>query len=229
MSDLKNKVISEIKKSLSPNINEAYVTQAKKYDLTTELLSEKTKGAHQKILDAHVEKLNALSAALDTVERELADINNSKIRSLKEDETYNLNAAFLHAYYFENIGDMNSVVNMDSIAFMRLERDFGSFDDWQKDFIACALSSRNGWVVTVYNFLLGRYMNIIVDLHDKGIPIGSYPVVVVDCWEHAYFRDYLGDKKSYVYAMMKELRWPQIEQRIKKVEAMAKSAGGVSK
>ena len=97
MSDLKNKVMSEIKKSLSPSINEAYVTQAKKYDLTTELLSEKTKGAHQKILDSHVEKLNALSAALDTVERELADINNSKIRSLKEDEIYNLNAAFLHA------------------------------------------------------------------------------------------------------------------------------------
>ena len=229
MPDLKGKIISEIKKSLSPNINEAYVTQAKKYDLTTELLSEKTKTAHQKILDSHVKKLNELSAALDTVERELSDINNSKIRSLKEDEIYNLNAAFLHAYYFENIGDMNSVVNMDSIAFMRLERDFGSFDDWQKDFIACALSSRNGWVVTVYNFLLGRYMNVIVDLHDKGIPIGSYPVVVVDCWEHAYFRDYLGDKKSYVYAMMKELRWPQIEQRIKKVEAMAKVSGGVSK
>ena len=229
MSNLKNKVISEIKKSLSPNINEAYVTQAKKYELTTELLSERTKGAHQKILEAHVEKLNALSAALDTAERELADVNNSKLRSLKEDEIYNLNAAFLHAFYFENIGDMNSVVNMDSIAFMRLERDFGSFDDWQKDFIACALSSRNGWVITVYNFLLGRYMNVVVDLHDKGIPIGSYPIVVVDCWEHAYFRDYLGDKKSYVYAMMKELRWPQIEQRIKKVETMVKSTSGVSK
>ena len=229
MSDLKSKVISEIKNSISPNINEAYVTQAKKYELSTELLSEKTKGAHQKILEAHVEKLNALSAALDTAERELADVNNSKLRSLKEDEIYNLNAAFLHAFYFENIGDMNSVINMDSIAFMRLERDFGSFDDWQKDFIACALSSRNGWVITVYNFLLGRYMNVVVDLHDKGIPIGSYPIIVVDCWEHAYFRDYLGDKKSYVYAMMKELRWPQIEQRIKKVETMIKSTSGVSK
>ncbi len=229
MSNLKNKVISEIKKSISPNINEAYITQAKKYELSTELLSERTKSAHQKILEAHVEKLNAISAALDTAERELADINNSKLRSLKEDEIYNFNAAFLHAFYFENIGDMNSVINMDSIAFMRLERDFGSFDEWQKDFIACALSSRNGWVATVYNFLLGRYMNVIIDLHDKGIPIGSYPVVVVDCWEHAYFRDYLGDKKSYIYAMMKELRWPQIEQRIKKVETMVKSTSGVSK
>jgi Fe-Mn family superoxide dismutase len=162
MKDLQDKVLYEIKKSLGDDLQEAYVTQAKKYEVSTELLSQKTKNSHQEILEAHVKKLNEVSAYLDTAERELADPNNSKLRSLKEDETYNLNASFLHAYYFENIGDQNSVINMDSIAFMRLERDFGSFDNWQKDFIACALSSRNGWAVTVYNFFLDRYMNVIV-------------------------------------------------------------------
>ena len=226
MKDLKKEIVSEIKKSLGDNLDEAYVTQAKKYELSTELLSEKTKNSHQDILEAHVKKLNEVSAFLDTAERELADINNSKLRSLKEDEVYNLNAAFLHAYYFENIGDQNSVINMDSIAFMRLERDFGSFDAWQKDFIACALSSRNGWVVTVYNFFLNRYMNVVVDLHSKNVPFASYPIIVLDCWEHAYFRDYLSDKRSYIFAMMKELRWSRVEDRVKKVESMAKVGQG---
>ena len=229
MKDLEKKVRNEIKKSLGDKINEAYVTQAKRYEVNTELLSEKTKDSHQDILEAHVKKLNEVSAFLDTAERELADINNSKLRSLKEDEVYNLNASFLHAYYFENIGDQNSVINMDSIAFMRLERDFGSFDEWQKDFIACALSSRNGWAVTVYNFFLNRYMNVVVNLHSDGVPFACYPVVVLDCWEHAYFRDYLGDKRSYVFAMMKELKWPRIEERIKKVESMAKVQQRVSR
>ncbi len=224
MTDLIEKqVLKEIKRSIKGDLNEAYVTQAKVYELNTELLSQKTKDAHQKILEGHVKKLNEVSSFLDTAERELADINNSKLRSLKEDEVYNLNASFLHAYYFENIGDQNSVINMDSIAFMRLERDFGSFDEWQKDFIACALSSRNGWVVTVYNFLLKRYMNVIIDLHSKNVPIGCYPIVVVDCWEHAYYKDYLDNKKSYIYAMMKELKWTRIEERIKKVETMLKA------
>jgi len=224
MTDLIEKqVLKEIKRSIKGDLNEAYVTQAKVYELNTELLSQKTKDSHQKILEDHVKKLNEVSAFLDTAERELADINNSKLRSLKEDEVYNLNASFLHAYYFENIGDQNSVINMDSIAFMRLERDFGSFDEWQKDFIACALSSRNGWVVTVYNFLLRRYMNVIIDLHSKNVPIGSYPIVVVDCWEHAYYKDYLDNKKSYIYAMMKELKWTRIEERIKKVESMLRA------
>lgn len=226
MKDLSKKVLAEIEKSLKNNIDEAYVTQSKKYEVSTELLSQKTRDSHQQILEDHVKKLNEVSAFLDTAERELADINNSKLRSLKEDEVYNLNASFLHAYYFENIGDQNSVINMDSIAFMRLERDFGSFDAWQKDFIACALSSRNGWAVTVYNFFLNRYMNVVVDLHSKHVPFASYPVIVLDCWEHAYFRDYLGDKKSYTFAMMKELRWSRIEERIKKVESMSKAKQG---
>ena len=50
--------------------------------------------------------------------------------SLKLDESHNHNAAFLHGLYFQNISDMNSEINADSIAFMRLERDFGSFDLW---------------------------------------------------------------------------------------------------
>ena len=229
MEKLEKSILDEIKKSISKNINEAYVTQAKKYDLKTELLSEKTKQEHQKILEAHVKRLNELSVALDSVELELANSNSSKIRSLKEDEVYNLNASMLHAYYLENIGDLNSVINMDSLSFMRLERDFGSFDRWQKDFIACALSSRNGWVVTVYNFMLNRYMNVVIDSHDKGIPLGSFPIIVIDCGEHAYFRDYLSDRKSFIYAMMKELKWAQIEERIKKVETMAKSVSGSPK
>jgi len=222
MSDLKNKVKNTIKNSLENSLNEAYVTQEKKYQLGTELLSEKTKSSHQEILESHVKKLNQVSAFLDTAEPDLADVNNSKIRSLKQDEVYNLNASFLHAFYFENISDQNSVINMDSIAYLRLERDFGSFERWQKDFIACALSSRNGWAVTVYNFFLNRYMNVCVDLHSSHVPFSSHPIIVLDCWEHAYFKDYLGNKKSYVYAMMKELKWSKIEERIRKIEKMSK-------
>ena len=230
MENLEKKIISEIRKSLGKKqLNESYVTQAKKYEINTELLSEKAKAAHQKILESHVQKLNEISAMLDSAERDLADSNNSKIRALKQDETYNLNASFLHAYYFENIGDPHSVISMDSLSFMRLERDFGSFDDWQKDFIACGLSSRNGWVVTVYNFMLNRYMNIVIDSHDRGIPIGTFPIIVIDCCEHAYFKDYLIDKKSFIYAMMKELKWNKIESRIKKVEAMSKIQEKVSR
>jgi Fe-Mn family superoxide dismutase len=203
-------------------VNESYVTQSKKFNLTTEFLSEKNKSAHLDLMEGYIESLNNVSAKLDAVDRSDASSNSSEFRSLKIDETYNLNAAFLHGLHFENISDMQSQLTMDSITFMRLERDFGTFDEWQKDFIACALSTRNGWVVTVYNTFLNRYINVIVDSHNKNIPFSSFPVVVLDCWEHAYYRDYLNDKKTYVHAMMKELNWDTIDARIKKAEKISK-------
>ena len=111
---------------------------------------------------------------------------------------------------------------MDTMTFLRLERDFGSFDNWQKDFIACGMSSRNGYVVCGYNVMLSRYMNFVVDIESVNVPIGTYPVIVLDVSEGAYYRDYLNDRKTYIVAMMKELNWDRIEERIKKCEKISK-------
>jgi len=216
-------LIKQIKKDLGKKeINEAYVTKTRVYELPTELLSVKNKNTHQKLMAKYSEDLNAVSAKLDSADKESANLNYSDFRSLKIDEVYNLNATFLHGLFFENISDIKSVITMDTLSFLRIERDFGTFDNWQKDFVACALSARNGWAITVYNTFLKRYMNIIVDLHHQNIPFSSYPVVVLDCWEHSYYRDYLNDRKTYVYAMMKELNWSIIEERFKRAEKIAK-------
>ena len=204
------------------NMNEAYVVSPKTFDIKTDALSGKTIAAHEDLLSRYVERLNDVSAQLDTVDRSDANANHSTFRSLKIDESYLLNACFLHGMYFDNIGKLNSVITADSITFMRLEKDFGSFDDWQRDFIACALSARSGWALTVYNAFLKRYVNVVVDLHSLQVPINSYPVIVLDVWEHAYYRDYMDDRKSYVFAMMKELNWELIEARIQQAEKIGK-------
>jgi Fe-Mn family superoxide dismutase len=223
---MNNKTLRElIREDLGLNkgkINESYVTQAKSYDLPTELLSNKSKAEHQKLLNGYVDTLNEVSAKLDTADRENANPNYCPFRCLKLDEVYNINAAYLHALFFENISDVRSMITMDSLAFMRIERDFGSFEAWQKDFVACGLSARNGWVVTCYNSMLKRYMNVVVDLHSQNIPFASYPVIVMDCWEHSYYRDYMSDRKTYLYGMMKELDWNQIEERFKKADKLDK-------
>jgi len=206
-------------------MSEAYVAQSTKFDLKTELLSDKTKRAHQELLDGYVKKLNEVSAKIDGSDKSSANLNNSEYRSLKIDESYNLNAAFLHGLYFQNISDLTSQITVDSLAYMKIERDFGTFDRWQEDFIACALSARNGWAVTLYNTQLRRYVNTIIDLHSQNVMIGMQPVVVLDCWEHSYYRDYLKDRKTYVYAMMKELNWDVIEQRFQVAEKIHKILG----
>ena len=64
-SDVKNKVITAINSALGENLDEAYVTEPKKFDLRTELLSSKSKQARQKDFEEFVESLNTISAQLD--------------------------------------------------------------------------------------------------------------------------------------------------------------------
>ena len=224
MSELTNKDIKEnIKKSLglesdSSQLSESYVAQVKNFNLPTELLSSSNKRAHIELYEGYVEEFNKISAELDAVNRDDVNKNNSKFRSLKIDETYNANAAYLHELYFANISDLHSEVAMDSLSYIRLSRDFGTFDDWQKDFMACCLSSRNGWACTVYNVWLQSYQNCVIDLHSDNVPVGVFPVIVLDMWEHSYYRDYLNNTKTYTVAMMKQFNWKVIEARVKKAE-----------
>ena len=227
MSDFTNKDLKEsIKKSLQLDgdvIEESYVAQEKHFDLPTELLSNATKQSHIELYTNYVETFNRVSIELDVADREQANSNHSVFRSLKEDETYNMNAIYLHNLYFSNISDLHSEVTMDSLSYMRISRDFGSFDAWQNDFIACCLSSRCGWAVTYFNTYLQRYMNCVIDLHSENVPVGLYPIIVMDLWQHAYYRDYLNDVKTYTYAMMKQLNWPVIEERFRKADKVAEA------
>ena len=228
MSDLTNKDIKDnIKMTLGLDqedneLNESYVAQAKQFNLATEFLSSANKRNHQELYDQYVKDFNQISAELDTVDRDSVTSNHSQYRSLKIDETFNLNGAYLHELYFANISDLHSEIAMDSLSYMRLSRDFGSFDAWQKDFIAACLSSRCGWAVTYYNTYLQSYVNCTIDLHSQNVPVGCYPVIVMDVWQHAYYRDYLKDVKTYTRAMMKQLNWNVIESRVKKAEKIAR-------
>jgi len=221
-----NKQVKDIiKASLEADrdvLSESYVAEPKQYKLSTELQSPATKQSHFELYEGYIKGFNSISAKLDTADRSQSNSNYSEFRSLKIDEIYNQNAAYLHELYFANISDLQSEISMDSLSFMRLSRDFGTFDDWQRDFMACCSASRCGWAMTYYSFWLKRYVNCVIDLHSIQVPVGAFPVVVMDVWQHAYYRDYLRDVKTYTVAMMKEINWEVIESRIEKAESIAR-------
>tara|TARA_B100000287_G_C20517830_1_gene735693 strand:+ start:76 stop:753 length:678 start_codon:yes stop_codon:yes gene_type:complete len=199
-------------------IDESLSAQEKKFTFNSDFLSNDNFQNHIELYQGYLKNFNEISAKLDTVDKQNVNCNHSEFRSLKIDETFNMNGVYLHELYFSNIGDPNSEIKMDSLAYMRLARDFGSFDAWQKDFIACAAASQCGWAITYLNTYTQTYMNAVVDLHTNNVPFGSIPIIVMDAWQHAYYRDYLKDVTTYTRAMMKLLRWPVIEERIQKAD-----------
>ena len=203
------------------SLDESYVADPKVFKQVSEFSTQKTKDAHIELYKGYVETLNKVSAKLDTADRGAADSKHSEYRSLKLDEVYNLNATWLHELYFANAFDPHSEITMDSLSYLRLERDWGTFEDWQRDFMACAMSAGSGWAVCGYHTFLQRYVNTVVSHHSGDVMLGLYPVIVVDMWEHAYYRDYLTDKKSHLVARMREFNWNVIEDRFNKAESMA--------
>lgn len=203
-------------------VNEAYVATPKKYVLNTDMMLGKTKQAHLAQYQASVEALNNISAKLDASDKEGADSKSSEFRSLKADECNLINCVHLHELFFANIADSFSEITQDSLAYMRLAKTWGTFDEWQKDFIACSNSARgDGWVVCAYSTFLKSFINIYLDGNDKNALVGCIPLIVLDVSDHAS-RDYKNGRKDYVFAMMKEFNWAIIEDRFQRVDQAAK-------
>lgn len=219
--ELKKLVIKSMEKE--DVLEEGYIAQPKVYPQVTELLSTNTKDAHSKLYQDYVEKLSRVAAEIDAADKLDVSSSSSDYRSLRADEAYLHNAVYLHELYFANCFDPHSEVFMNTYAYMRLQRDFGTFEAWQADFIAAASAVRDGWVVCGYSMFLKRFVNTFVDGNSNSAMLGLFPIIVVDAHEHAYYRDYLNDKKSYIVAMMRELNWDVIESRFLRAEAIGEA------
>lgn len=196
-------------------LKEAVVAIPKPFTIKTDNTSNLTKQNHFELYRGYVDSFNKVSANLDIVPKEDANnANNSHFRHLKLDEQHNLNGVKFHELYFANVGDKRSEVRMDSISFMRLERDWGTFETWQLDFRACGMSATEGWAICYYDPFKKRYFNTCVEKHTNNIPLMGIPVLVVDTWHHAWFRDYPGEKLSFLNAMLKEVNWSVVEARM---------------
>lgn len=208
----KEKLGDKVKKVLTEM---AVILTPKTFVLKTESLSSKTKEIHMNLYKKYVDSFNKVSGKLDVADKTDANnANNSTYRALKLDETHNMNGAKLHELYFSNIGDPNSEIRTSSLPYLRLARDWGTFDAWQFDFRACGMCATEGWVILGYDPYKQRYFNYFVEKHTNNMPLGIVPVIVIDTWHHAWFLDFPDNKTEYLNSMLRELNWSVVEARM---------------
>lgn len=222
LHEIAQKAVAETKKELNfdleSNLEEGYAPQPKTYQQVTDSLSSKLKTAHKSLYEAYVTQLSEVSAKIDACVKSGTNPNYSEFRSLKQSESYLINAVYLHELFFSNCFNPNSELYQDTLSYIRIQNDWGTFDKWMEEFQACAAASRSGWAILGWNSYLKKLINISVDSHSENIPIGFIPILVVDTWEHAYMADYGLDKDSYVVAMMREIDWDVVEDRFSKID-----------
>lgn len=169
---------------------------------------------HDKLYAGYVNKRNEITELLGKADRSKAAQTYSEYRELKLEETFNADGQILHELYFDCLGGKGQPPT--GAFAQKVKEDFGSWENFIEDAIACAMAAR-GWAVTAYDPSDGKIHNYLCDVHNHGGVWGCTPLWTIDSYEHAYFMDYGSDRKSYIMALLKNVDWSVVEKRYESI------------
>ncbi|MBI2021068.1 superoxide dismutase [Candidatus Giovannonibacteria bacterium] len=177
-------------------------------------LSEKQLSEHHDVLYAgYVKKSVEIEEKLKDVDLSSANATYSDLRELKLEETFALNGVKLHEGYFDNMAFGAGKNRPSGKILEMMERDFGSYENWEHEFQAMGLCAR-GWVVLGYDLEEKKLRNVLCDVHNQGGVWNMLSLLVMDVYEHAYFIDYATARKAYIEAFFKNIDWQFVDHRI---------------
>jgi Fe-Mn family superoxide dismutase len=127
---------------------------------------------------------------------------------------FEYNGMRLHELYFENLTPHYEPPKPESALYRELDRTFGRFERWQRDFTAVASMRGVGWAILYLDPETGRLSNHWISLHEHGHPAGFQPLLVMDVWEHAFLVDYRPTERAkYIEAFFANVSWPVVAAR----------------
>ncbi len=138
---------------------------------------------------------------------------------LKRRFGWEFNGMQLHEYYFENMTKNNAKLDENSELFKKILEDFGSYENWEKDFKSTGAMRGIGWVVLCYDPVAKsdpaakRLINVWINEHDVGHLAGTIPLLVMDVFEHAYMIDYGLKRADYIETFFKAIDWSEVVKR----------------
>ncbi len=135
------------------------------------------------------------------------------------------NGMKLHELYFGNMKKGGGDKSAAGEIVKKIEEQFGSYENWEKDFKGVGAMRGIGWVILYYAEhsrartnaeSKGRLFNVWVNEHDVGHLAGATPLLVMDVFEHAFVLDYGLKRADYINAFFGALDWEEVERRLVK-------------
>ena len=182
--------------------------EVKNYDklLGTKGFSDQLLKNHFTLYQGYVTNTNKVADALSAMARE-GKTATPEYAELKRRFGWEFNGMRLHEFYFGNIIKGGKEIDKNTNLYKKIVADFGSYDNWEKDFKATGAMRGIGWVILSYDGMEGRLFNTWINEHDGGHLCGAKPLLVMDVFEHAYMIDYQLKKADYIEAFFKAIDW----------------------
>lgn len=169
---------------------------------------------HSKHHAGYVKGLNAAEAALAKA-RESGDYD--MIQHWSKSVAFNGAAHFLHCLFWKTMVPPNAGGGGEPSGALRaqIERDFGSFDAFKKQFSAASAKVEgSGWGLLAYRPEDDRLLVLQAENHQKLTVWEAWPVLAVDVWEHAYYLKYQNRRSDFIDAWWNVVNWDQVATNI---------------
>jgi len=165
---------------------------------------------------------------LNRVEQELKGINPDMppfmIGNLRQSELTFRNSKTLHEAYFGNLGGDGKRSGAIEKA---LGEAYGASTTWEQHFRAtCAgLGCGSGWVVLGLELETGSLRTAWSGNHTQTLAT-SYPLLVLDMYEHAYQMDFGAAAAKYLDAFFANINWDEVNKRYERALRAVKAMHG---
>lgn len=176
-------------------------------------LSYSSSANHLRLYQAGVKATNDMLQRFKELEAE-GKASSPDYSELKRRFAYEFNGMRLHELFFGQFGAAPLAADSDLRAALAAQ--FGSFDAWQAAFTALEQTRGAGWAALAYDRQGKKFLNVWIDGHSGGVPVGADLLLVVDMFEHAYMPDFQLDKARYAQAVWGALNWAAVEKRFVK-------------
>jgi len=168
---------------------------------------------HFTLYQGYVTNTNKLLDSLAAMLKE-GKIATPEYAELKRRMGFEFNGMRLHEYYFENLGGEGALDKSGKLG-KTLAEEFGSYEDWEKDFRGTATMRGIGWAILYQDNLTGMLLNQWINEHETGHPAGCTPLLVLDVFEHAFMIDYGLKRADYIESFFKNINWGAVEARLR--------------
>lgn len=182
-------------------------------------ISDETLEIHFELYEGYVTATNDLNARLAEIRSKgpLSDDDTTLFSELKRRLGFEYNGMVLHEYYFENMRKQGSADPENRSPFREAAgTSYGSYEAWKDDFASVGKMRGMGWAICYADPTNGHISNHFIELHETNHIAGYQPLVVMDVWEHAWFRDFKpAEKAKYIEAFFSNMNWSVVEERLR--------------
>lgn len=172
---------------------------------------------HYKLYEGYVSNTNKLQDNLNQLMAE-GKYNTPEYNELKRRFGWELNGVKLHEAFFGNL-KANGGELPDGDLKAALNKTWGSYNNWTKDFISTGMIRGIGWAALYLDRDTGDLYNQWIAEHESNHFPNSQLLLIMDVWEHAYIGDYLAtERKKYLDAFIININWSVVQERFLNVK-----------